>query len=309
MGLTDDLFLLPFDHRSSFEKELFGISGRSPTVQESAEITRYKRIIYDGFIQAVSSGISKKNAGILVDEQFGSEILRDSKTHGYLTACCVEKSGQEDFDFEYGTGFKEHIFQVQPDFVKVLVRYNPDGNAQTNELQAKRLKTLSQFCHKNDLRFLFELLVPATPAQLAQLDGDPYRYDRELRPTLMVKTLKELQTCGVEPDIWKVEGLHTTADYAKIVEQARINGRNDVALIVLGRGEDKETIKKWLSLAAQVPGFHGFAIGRTVWENPLKKVKQGRISASDASKIIAAEYRFFCNLWITAKAPKESRAA
>ncbi len=301
-GFEGSLFILPFDHRSSFEKGLFDINGRMPTSQEKIEISRYKMIIYDGFVQAVSAGIPKKSAGILVDEEYGTEILREAKNFGCWTACCVEKSGQAEFEFEYGNEFKEHILNIRPDFVKVLVRYNPEGDAELNKRQAERLKILSDFCHVNDLRFMFEILVPATQAQLNSLEGDLRRYDRELRPDLMSTSIMNFQAAGVEADVWKVEGVHTKTDYEKIAKQALTNGRKDVALIVLGHGENQEAVKLWLSVAAQVPAFCGFAIGRTVWEDSLKKVKAGELSAPDASKAIAEEYRFFYDLWITAKA-------
>ena len=309
LGFQGDLFFLPFDHRSSFEKSFFGIVDRVPTPEEAAEISAYKAIIYNGFKQAVTEGIPKESAGILVDEQFGSQILRDAKSNGYWTACCVEKSGQEAFDFEYGTHFKEHIFDIKPDFVKALVRYNPDGIVALNRRQTERLKTLSNFCHTNDFRFMFELLVPATHAQLAQMDGNTHRYDLELRPTLMINTIRELQANGVEPDIWKVEGLSSIADYVKLGDQARSDQRDQVAIIVLGRAEDKKTIIKWLTTAAQVPGYNGFAIGRTVWEDSLTRFKQGGLSASDTSKSIADKYKFFCDLWNKAKARRHQQIA
>lgn len=301
MGFKGSLFMLPFDHRSSFEKGFFGIDGRTETAHERAEISRYKKIIYDGFVEAISAGIPRKNAGILVDEKYGADILRDAKALGCWTACCVEKSGQEEFEFEYGNEFKEHIFRVLPDFVKVLVRYNPEGDIEVNQRQTQRLKILADFCHANSFRFMFELLVPATNAQQGKLENDLKRYDRELRPNLMASSIKNFQDAGIEVDIWKVEGLHTKADYEKIANQALVNGRNDVALIVLGHGEEREAVKVWLSVAAQVSAFRGFAIGRTVWEESLKKLKAGHLSASEASAEIAKQYRSFYDLWITAK--------
>jgi myo-inositol catabolism protein IolC len=309
LGFQGDLFLLPFDHRSSFEKDLFGIVDRVPTAQETEEISAYKKVIYAGFRRAIACGVSKRSAGILVDEQFGSDILRDAKSNGILTACCVEKSGQEEFDFEYGSDFKKHILKIQPDFVKALVRYNPENDIVLNRRQARRLKLLSDFCHKNGFRFMFELLVPATGAQLTRVDKDPRRYDVELRPALMINTIQELQGLGVEPDLWKVEGLYSIAECTNLAAQARADQRDNVAVIVLGRAEDKETIIKWLSTAAEVSSYKGFAIGRTVWEDSLKKLKSGEFSASDASKEIAEKYKFFCDLWVNTKPQGREKAA
>ena len=169
---------------------------------------RAKRVIYDGFLAALAAGVPKEKAGILVDEQFGAAILRDAASDNVVTACPAEKSGQEEFDFEYGEDFARHIEVFEPTFCKVLVRYNPQGDRALNEKQAARLKRLSDFlADKNRSRFMFELLVPPEKAQLDKLKGDKKVYDREVRPRLMVEAIHELQDAGVEPDLWKIEGL------------------------------------------------------------------------------------------------------
>ena len=174
-----------------------------------------------------------------MDEQFGAAILRDAKAEGFTTACCTEKSGQEEFDFEYGEDFAAHIEAFGPTFGKVLVRYNPEGDRAMNQVQAARLRRLSDYlAGKGDSRFLFELLVPAEQAQLDRLKGDKKAYDLELRPRLMVEAIQELQAAGVEPDLWKVEGLDRREDCQDIVTAARAGGRDAVSCIILGRGED-----------------------------------------------------------------------
>jgi myo-inositol catabolism protein IolC len=293
-----EFFFLPFDHRGSFEKDLFGIEHRSPTETESREISRYKGIIYNGFKQAIREGVPKEHAGILVDEKFGAEILKDAKTSGYLTACSVEKSGQEEFDFEYGNDFREHLNTVQPDFAKVLVRYNPAGDSVANRRQASRLKLLSDFLWEEEMDFMFELLVPATPAQRLVVGNDLGRFDRELRPDLMAQAINELRQEGVEPDLWKVEGLGTEKDCRKVASQAVGNRLDFVGVIILGRGENRETIERWITNAAKTRGFVGFAVGRTVWEKSLLKVKEGLMSTTDASAEIAKNFKSFCDLWM-----------
>jgi hypothetical protein len=67
---------------------------------------------------------------------------------------------------------------------------------------------------------MFELLVPATVEQMDRLEGDHAHYDRELRPSLMMGAMKELQSAGVEPDVWKIEGLDVREDCVKVAEVA-----------------------------------------------------------------------------------------
>src|ERR1700761_325220 len=208
LGFNKPLYILPFDHRGSFQKKMFGWDGQLSS-QQTAEIATAKRVIYDAFRKAISDGVPKEKAGILVDEQFGAQILRDASAEDYSTSCPAEKSGQDEFDFEYGEDFATHIEAFHPTFCKVLVRYNPEGDRNLNKKQADRLKRLSDYVHSGKTRsqFMFELLVPAEKAQLDRLKGDKAAYDLELRPSLMAQSIEELQDAHVEPDVWKIEGL------------------------------------------------------------------------------------------------------
>jgi myo-inositol catabolism protein IolC len=217
IGFDKPLYIQPFDHRGSFQTKMFGWKGIL-SEEQTAEVAATKQVIYDGFKAALSGGVPKEKAGILVDEQFGAAILRDAKEHGYTTASPAEKSGQKEFDFEYGEDFARHIETVEPTFCKVLVRYNPEGDKALNQRQAARLRRLSDYLHFESHRlFMFELLVPAEKAQLDRVAGDKKAYDLEIRPGLMVKAIEQLQEAGVEADVWKVEGFDRREDCEKIV--------------------------------------------------------------------------------------------
>ena len=218
----------------------------------------------------------------------------------------VEKSGQKEFDFEYGDAFGDHIERYDPDFSKVLVRYNPDGDTEMNKRQAERLRRLSDWLHANDRRLLFELLVPAEEAQLASVDGDSGRYDAELRPDLMIRAIRELQDAGIEADIWKIEGVDERADAERIAAQCREGGRDGVACVVLGRGADNDKVDDWLRAGAPVDGYVGFAIGRSIWGDPLKGWIEGALSREDAASQIADNYLRFVEVYTAAKADRPS---
>jgi 5-dehydro-2-deoxygluconokinase len=301
-GFDRPLYILPFDHRGSFETGMFGWKG-ALTPQQTAQIADAKQMIYEGFKAAVAAGVPKEKAGILVDEQFGGAILRQAKADGFTIACPAEKSGQDEFDFEYGEDFPSHIEAFQPTFCKVLVRYNPEGNQALNRRQSDRLKRLSDYLHsKSRSLFMFELLVPAEKAQLAQVGGDKRAYDSKIRPRLMVHTIEELQDAQVEPDVWKIEGLDHREDCERIVAAARHGGRNKVGCIILGRGEDDKKVREWLTTAAGVPGFIGFAVGRTDFWGPLVEWREKRITRAATVNEIALRYREFVDLFEQARA-------
>lgn len=302
LGYKDTLFVMPFDHRGSFMAKMFGIKGRQPTAEETKEIASTKKIVYEGFRQALTQGVPKDKAAILVDEQFGAECVIDALKSGIKVAMPAEKSGQDEFDFEYGEQFGAHIEKFNPTFVKVLVRYNTDDDKVLNKRQAARLAQLSAFCHKNARKFMFELLVPALEGQLAKLGGDKKKFDTEVRPGLMEKAIAELQAAGIEPDVWKLEGLERAEDYKAIVAQARSKGRHHVGMIVLGRGENAEKVHHWLKVGAKVEGVIGFAVGRTVFWDPLVGYREKKHSREEAVAQVAKNYKSLVDLFTHARA-------
>jgi 5-dehydro-2-deoxygluconokinase len=297
LGYHGKLYILAFDHRGSFQKKMFGIEG-DPTPEETATITDAKQLIYEGMEVAADRGAEPGAIGVLVDEQFGDEIPRKAKERGLKVAMPVEKSGQNEFDFQYGDEFGAHIERFDPDFSKVLVRYNPDGDAEMNARQMERLKRLADWLHANDRKFLFELLVPAEAAQLEAVGGDVDRYDAELRPELMRRAIEELQNGGVEVDVWKIEGVDERSDAEMLAKQTRTGeGREGVTNVVLGRGASDERVDHWLRVAAPVEGFIGFAIGRSIWWDSLRGFLDGSVSREDAAAQIADNYLRFVRIY------------
>jgi myo-inositol catabolism protein IolC len=296
IGFDKPLYILPFDHRGSFQTKMFGWTGRL-TIEQTAQIGAAKQVIYDAFKTSVALGVAKEKAAILVDEQFGSLILRDAASRGYTTACPVERSGQDEFDFEYGDDFARHLEAFHPTFCKVLVRYNPEGDHALNRRQAVRLTRLSDYLHeKSESRFMFELLAPAEKVHLG------------LRPALMADAIQQLQDAGVEADVWAMEGLDRREDCQMIAAAARRGGRENVGCIILGRGEDDRKVREWLVTASAVPGFTGFAVGRTIFWDPLAAWRAKRIDRADAVTEIVRRYREFVDIFEERRVPHSATA-
>jgi myo-inositol catabolism protein IolC len=298
LGYDGKLYILAFDHRGSFQKKMFGIQGE-PTAEETATIADAKHLIYEGMEVAVKRGLDASATGVLVDEQFGGDIPEEARAEGLKLSMPVEKSGQNEFDFEYGAEFGAHIEQFNPDFSKVLVRYNPDDpDTEMNERQLSRLKELADWLHANDRKFLFELLVPATDKQLESVDGSSDRYDAELRPELMRRAIEGCQKLGIEVDIWKIEGVDEQSDAAMLAEQARTGeGREGVTCVLLGRGASTEKVEEWLRAASPVQGFIGFAIGRSIWWDALKSFLDKELDREAAAAKIADNYLHFVGVY------------
>jgi 5-dehydro-2-deoxygluconokinase len=307
IGYNQPLYIMAFDHRGSFAKKVLGWTKEELSKDELHQMQPFKQIIYDAIKQLISDKkILAEEIGILVDEETGDSILRDATAQGIRTILTVEKSGQEEFQFEYGDGFREHIKTYGPTFAKVLIRYNPEGDAEVNERQKHRLKILSDYCKESGVKFMIETLIPATQEEMIEVDGDKQAYDKTLRPLLEVRMIADLQAAGIEADVWKLEGLEKQADYEAIVEQARFDGRDDVSVVVLGREATFDQVDEWLNVGAKVHGVTGFAIGRTIFEAPLSKFVQKIITRDEAQKLIADNFLHFYNVFKLAKEVKSN---
>jgi 5-dehydro-2-deoxygluconokinase len=299
LGYTKPLYILPFDHRTTFAKQIFGKDSIIElNSQEKEAIRELKMLIYKGFKDAVEKLIPTNAAAILCDEEFGAEILIDALHNGYITLLPVEKSGQAEFDFQYAD-FSEHIEKFHPSFVKALVRFNPGDADDAKQRQKTKLKELSDYCQESKHKFLLEVLIIPTETQLKEA-GSQLGFERKVRPVLAVEVIKELQGFGVEPDIWKLEGFDQIEDYKEIIQAIKASGRENVNLIILGRGAREEEVEKWLEVGAKeevfetgrkVEGVIGFAVGRTVFWKAIERFHKGEIGKAEVIQIVSANFQ------------------
>jgi myo-inositol catabolism protein IolC len=255
------LYLLAVDHRGSFEKMV----GHDLEVLVAA-----KMLVWQGFLDALAHGAPRDAAGILIDEQYGSAVAREARKEGVVFALPVEKTGRDEFEFEHGDDFGRAIEAYDPTYAKALVRYNPDGDDELNRRQVSRLRALSDWLRTHDRRFLFELLVPPTEEQLHSVDGSRDRYDQKLRPELMQRAIETLQDAGIDPQLWKIEGVDDREACRAIARTARRDGRDRVGCLVLGRGASLERVEDWLRAGAGVDGYAGFAVGRSIFADAVR---------------------------------------
>jgi len=296
---NSELLILAMDHRDSLLRDLYKIDG-IPTSEEITRISGHKALVFDGLLQAIESGVDASRVGVLVDERYGAAVAVRAREAGIDLAMPIERSGEPLFLLEYGTfGDKEwmrHVERFAPDQVKVLVRDNPQASS-NRMLQFDRLITVSQVLRASGRSFLIELLVPATPTQRESVGSDALRYDRELRAGLTVQVIEQMQDDGIEPDIWKVEGLETESDARAVISAAQRDGRSEVCCIVLGRDAPEQRLDQWLAVASAVEGFRGFAIGRSIWEKPLADHLAGTASEDELVHRVAANYTHFVQTW------------
>lgn len=287
-------YFLAFDHRGEFARSVFGTNGETSPA-EDAEIASLKEVIFDGLeLAAASPRFGSGQPGLLVDELYGASIARAGLEAGMTIAMPVEEPDREVFQFAYGEDFGEHVEAFGPTYAKVLVRHNVAGNQSANQTQAERLRRLSDWLKARGHRLLLELLVTPTAEQLRAAGDDRLRFEIEQRPDLMRAAMAELQTSGIEVGIWKLEGIDDPDEARATVAQARSGPAGEqVVCTVLGAGADRERVEHWLRVAADTDGFAGFAIGRSIWRDPLRELRSGGITREAAAAEIADRYLGF----------------
>ena len=292
----DPLLILAMDHRGSFGSSLFGVEHDSPTDQQEARMQQAKRLIYAG-LRDVRPQITRGRPGVLVDEQYGSAVVAAAPSDDVVLAIPVEASGHDWFTLEYGEQWLDHVREVAPAYAKVLVRDNPSFDASERSRQFDALAKVSAGLADAGVSFLYELLVPATDGQSATVGGDADRYDREVRPALVIEVIADNQRAGVSPTLWKVEGLETVDAARAVAGQAR-SGGHEADLIVLGRDAPKERLDHWLNVAAQVEAFVGFAIGRSIWEEAIRDWTDSTLGDEEAAAQIGRTYLAYAQRWV-----------
>jgi myo-inositol catabolism protein IolC len=292
----EPLFILAMDHRTSFAKDLFGVTG-TPATDQLVKIRQAKSLVYEGLRHVARSAFPGRE-GVLVDEDYGPDVARTAKTDGVVLLMPIEKSGSRVFELEFGDRFAEHVEAFDPDFFKVLVRFNPLDDEAERRTQIDRLAMVSGWAEQTNRRWIFELLVPPTPEQLAA-HGDQDGYDREARPGLTAEVLSQLQAGKVYPTIWKLEGYDTPEGADVVLAAVAAEKVHPAACIVLGRDAPVDRVERWLRVGAQ-KDFVGFAVGRTIWEEPLRQYLGGALSSEELVDVVADNYTTLVNAFIGA---------
>ena len=277
-------YILAFDHRNSLMTAFFDVQGEpeGQTVRAAEEI---KSVIADGLLLAISRGdVSADEAGALVDATYGAAAFETLRSAGIRIAVPVEASGQREFRFEHAD-WRERLDATKPHWAKVLVRYNVEGDGAMNERQRDRLLELQAVARGLGIGFLFELLVPPEPEQRGET------FDTDVRPGLVVRAFDELRAAGVEPDMWKIEGLERREDCEAVAARA------GAPVVVLGRGADAAAVARWLRAGAGVPNYDGFAIGRSIWWEPCDRYRNGALDREAAVAAVADRYAGYIEVW------------
>jgi myo-inositol catabolism protein IolC len=276
-------FILAVDHRNSLRGWLGSLDVPASEIDQTAR--NLKRLCVSALEQARGQLEPTERPMLLLDEEYGVDAIPAARQLGLRFVIPAERSGQAEFLFEHGEGFREAIDAADPDAVKALVRYNVAGDAALNCRSTERLIQLQSHLHDSGRSFMLEVLVPPT-AEQAATHGE--RFDEDVRPELTVQAIDELAAAGLRPDWWKLEGNNDRSAAASIA--AAGSATAELGCLVLGRGQDRDSVVRWVQVAASVDGFVGFAVGRTLWMDAFAALVRQEIEEGEVVDRIATAY-------------------
>lgn len=297
LGYTEDMYILPFDHRASFKRDIAGKEDKL-SANEVKILADSKKLIWEGFLRVwkKTKVEERSKLGIFIDDELGKHIINQAKRGGALFVLAVEKSGQEEFDFEHGRSFGKFILAVRPNLVKALVRYNPEGEKAMNGRQLKRLKILNNWCKKNGFKLVVELLVPAICRGEKKEIGRAF-FEEKVRPGLTVRAVRAFHLAGIEPDIWKIEAMEKRESWSGVIREIRRQkAREKVGIIMLGRGASEAQVGNWIKNCPK-DKVNGFAVGRTVWQRVINDWRAGKINRERAVNKIGNNFGRLIEAW------------
>lgn len=276
------MYMLAFDHRQVL-RDLY-----PSATAEDLKVT--KMAVLDSLELLAGRVANKASLAFLVDEEYGAAAARSARDRGFYVALPIEASRTKILQLQYPDDFRERFERLDPDCVKALIFHNPADDAERKSAQLALLRQINDFAREQGRDYLLEVLINPTPEQLKRCGDDRETFRTTLFPELLIQSISEMQNAGIEPDVWKIEGLDTVESTAAVGAQATAGGRNDVRCIVLGSGEAQEKVNAWLGNASNVPVFSGFAVGRTVWREPLADMLAGRAERATAVEAIARAF-------------------
>jgi 5-dehydro-2-deoxygluconokinase len=295
------LLILAADHRDSLERDLYGLTA-PPTPAQAARISADKLLVYQALLGAAAWLPAQIQPGMLIDEQYGASVA-DLVSHsaGSVSLCMpLEAGGQEWFRFADGDDWQRQAGSFAADYTKILVRDNPGLDHARREQQARRLGQISAWAQRTSRSLILELVVPATDADKEATGGILHRYNDELRPEHTLLVMEYLQDYGVEPAFWAVKGLDRHDDAVAVAAMAQRGGRR--ARCLAGGGQaSHDTLEHWLQVAAPIPGWAGFAIGRSIWWDPLRAHLRHLSTAGEARRRIRAAYLHYARYYLRAR--------
>ena len=248
-------------------------------------IPHVKRLAFDGFMLARERSAAVREFGaLLVDELYAADVIADALKAGVTVGTPAEKPGAVPLAWS-ADPFSAALTGA---FVKVLVRYRPDDEADVQAGQWAKLDALQAWCRGAGKPLVIEVIVARTHEPEDEFEASG-------RPAMLAGYIAESYRRGLTPEFWKIEG-SLTPQAARIVDTA-IAVHPSSRQIILGKAANLETIDRWFAACAASATASGFAIGRTVYWEPAGAFLNGTKTRDEAAAVICSNYLQLVDAW------------
>ena len=269
------LQVLAFDHRTQFEDSC------KQHNQPTSRITEFKSLVFEGF-KKVATERPDLPLALLVDPQYGADILQDSAYASYSVGAPIEQAGSYPVEWLCGEELHEHLLSRPSEwFIKVLWHYHTDLPAAEKERQLIQLKRLEEICQLLDRRLMLELILPAHLSQ----DGNA-----------MAAAIDEVYEAQITPFWWKIMALDTKMEWQHVTA-ALDRHDSEAGIIVLGKNAPLETFPAWFKTLRSTPHTCGFAIGRSIFWKPWESFISGSMAPDEIPSTIEKNYVAVLEMW------------
>ena len=113
--------------------------------------------------------------------------------------------------------------------------------------------------------------------------------EQAVLPELQYAAVGEILASGVAPALWKIQGPPNTDAAAALAELVG-SARPDASVLVLGGGSEIPGLRRLFSCRAGSERFNGFAVGRSIWWNPISALCRGDVTESEACRAVGERY-------------------
>jgi len=269
------LKVLAFDHRGQFEKtcKLQGIA--------SSQISEFKNLVFEGF-KRVNAENCGESLALLVDPQFGGDILQESAYGDYHVGTPIERSGSFPVEWLTEKNLYEYLVQCPSTwFVKVLWNFHPHLETEKKREQLALLQKLQSVCDALERRLMLEMILPEGLSKNGEM---------------LALAIEEVYAHQLFPYWWKISPTDTQAEWEQVTSTL---DRYDpeAGVIVLGNNAPLAQFEKWFRIVRSTPHACGFAIGRSIFWEPWLEFASGSMEAQAVPARIAERYQQMIDLW------------
>ncbi|GLS21344.1 5-dehydro-2-deoxygluconokinase [Labrys miyagiensis] len=271
---AEGLMALAIDHRAQME-----------AMADEAGVPREKIAAFKVLAVKAAAKVAggQPGFGMLIDGNYGREALFRAADHPFWIGRPVELPGSRPLEFEGGDDVGTSLIEWPVGHtIKCLCFYHPDDPPALKEQQERQLLRLYAAARTVGRELLVEII--------AGKHGP-------LKDDTVSSVVQRLYDLGIKPDWWKLEPLKTPAAWRAVADVIENNDPLCRGIVLLGLEAPEEDLEAAFAAAASEPLVKGFAVGRTIFNEPARAWLRGSLSDEAAIEAMASKFARLVGAW------------